>query len=1406
MLENVTAQVSRTKMFGVSGNSGGIAPRPLAFDGGSTEGELIQYMKLLVQELKGQKRESSENTYRVLKKVYGLVIGGLVCDKSLSAHLCQLGRLQRGYAGKQMAESRQMLEKMLHIVKLELFALLLAPITSFTPRVRILSGALLREVCIDGNVPQFFCEAFVQGCGSSSASGQDTGEKLFLDGTDAMQRNQGSLVINDTTVRGMEYFVHLVLGELTGSEYLGAANVENLVCWFLGMNVFGKSNIFFSTLSPSGNGLPCSPFRESNPTTFNLLSAGQMPPYPGSCCAARLFWSEMRKDEWKRYVRKVETVSRILQRAVREADLVKRGMEIAQDGNGGGSNTLLPMSSADDVEVGTSAQQYSEINNDNTSQRFNYGYCAESSSVSESLSQSHSDLGKSFNFAGGRDSALSVRRTRGDVGETNVHHGASGNMRRSYNMRNVEGILKREIAQWRRVSEFGSGSSVDGDEGSAFDAAQQSSLLTGVPLRGCSAFAASNTTPVAPADGISGTDAFRNVTQDSWNAVNLRILSLQLLLGHVVNGGEVDYYTFVMPCEAFYAYLLTSASVVTKKPKKKRSVFSKVWGKADEYRPVLELDRTPSGADDYFTPLNHAFEYDEDQLLSIHVFSIIYAWLYHLYYIRRSGQTPLEDRHNALGGSVLSSLAISARGLQTANAQGINGNAGGSSNDSANANVDASSLRTWVEFHQKAELSNVASSVRLDPSFRSTIISVCNRVLAQGERQVLFRECIEFIDCTNIEWQEGMAQGVGVEAVRILDLLCVMDRTLVSCIFPIIKKVYERTCQNVVGAKGGPSGTVDSAGDLSGGGSGLIGGTARGIGEVSKGGVNRGMVFCAVLQFFLNHSHHVIFDVEPVLHHFFTYVSPFSVCPYSGEVRGPFSGVDVESEGAHPWGWEINSLPHRTQYLLALSAILLLLENREKLLRHTNVFARFYPVILKLVVCHPRVLADEVLQLLPSIITPASMCGVFHSLVDLPLVAAFIDDGFLANFRPKDFVTFATSREGGEHTIPEECDHKASANVNHPEHNSGVDTFHALNSPHPIHHDESPHRPKAQFGLEDTNFLRNSLLLSDLRCHLLRDDANSVGTIWEKPDCKPLQAFVDPLWTRVRITPRITSVCKVVPKFLRLFFEVVLLNAPEECVMQLVPLLLARHSKGLCGVDFYLEEIHTLVIDGLHRIFRRFPIFITRLQKEIFNAILARSTLFNWKYGEPRGALVLELCHAVGEVGLDVVGVFEALELLILDGCRRLERVLFMPRRGGPLRVQGKGNGKSVGKNIQKDGGNVAAMHDSSTDVIMRSISDGDEGLDHSGLLKVSNKSADFWLDDDVVHRLELYGHTYMSQLRSLKKVSRSLCVVVVSSSARPWTGRARAEKEMQRWELLKSIMSRNFALFSLIFDKCAAK
>eukprot|EP00397_Hematodinium_sp_SG-2012_P001523 GEMP01001526.1.p1 GENE.GEMP01001526.1~~GEMP01001526.1.p1 ORF type:complete len:798 (+),score=210.78 GEMP01001526.1:187-2580(+) len=380
----------------------------------------------------------------------------------------------------------------------------------------------------------------------------------------------------------------------------------------------------------------------------------------------------------------------------------------------------------------------------------------------------------------------------------------------------------------------------------------------------------------------------------------------------------------------------------------------------------------------------------------------------------------------------------------------------------------------------------------LDPKFREIVIAYCLRILSQVERDIVVEQVAGLRVgakhiVSNLDWMREFCESVSMEAVRILDLLCLMDCSLVSRIFPAIKKVYERTCQKT-------------------------------------GFFVRGLVFSAVLQYFLNHSHHVIFDVDPVLHHFFA---------------------------------DYVSLRYRRP-LLAMSTLLFLTNNTSKLLLHTNVFSRYYPAILKLLAWHPRTVQAEAILLLPAMVGPTSYISLFHSLLDLPLTAAFME-----HYDNYDFSDTGT-------------------------------------------------RPSDDRAAERRAAEKSNASFAAIQAYVMRSQASPHSlTVWDTRDDTHL-AMIQNLWSSLAVTPRVSSVCKLVPRFLRVYFEVLLDNAPPECIKEVVPLLLQRFT-CLLPVAFYLDAVHAIIIDTLETIFQKWPEFLISLQKDIVLAISV------WKLPRPGG-------------------------------------------------------------------------------------------------------------------------------------------------------------------------------------------
>ena len=543
-------------------------------------------------------------------------------------------------------------------------------------------------------------------------------------------------------------------------------------------------------------------------------------------------------------------------------------------------------------------------------------------------------------------------------------------------------------------------------------------------------------------------------------SIGLKTAALTNLLAAVQRFPNVlDQDQHIRPMEAQFCKLLTGASLETRKTTS-TTLFGMRIVSSSASCNVTEVDGTPTR--DFFTCMNNSHDYSEDQLLNVSVFSSLYCWLFYLYQAQL-----LEIRKRQSRDDIVSKLEH--YGL-----------------------VHDARIPTEPRPREPTNKSSLIGHFTLDEEFREVVISICLRILSQVELDIVrdgpqqMRLGARYV-ISELDWMKEFIEGVSMEAVRILDLLCLMDPSLVTRIFPAVKKVYERTANR-----------------------------------------QSGVVFAAVLQFFVNHGQHVIFDVDPVLHHFFE---------------------------------DYVSVRYRQQ-LLAMSTLLFLTTNTSKMLLHTPVFPKYYPAIIKLLVWHPRTLAEEVLPIVPAMVGPSSFAELFHTLLDLPLTAAFMEQY------------------------------------------------------------ERPDEPHADAQMMRLGLDRMSPPFKTVHQYIMRNQAGGV-CIWEARDEAQL-SMIRVLWNSLPVTPRVSSVCKLVPRFLRVYFDVLLNNAPPECIERVVPLLLQRFA-SLYPVDFFLNSVHTLIIDTLQAIFQQWPAFLMSLKREVVHAISTHLDVQG-------RLLVLHLCWIIGEL------------------------------------------------------------------------------------------------------------------------------------------------------------------------------
>ncbi|CAK0853089.1 unnamed protein product, partial [Prorocentrum cordatum] len=281
----------------------------------------------------------------------------------------------------------------------------------------------------------------------------------------------------------------------------------------------------------------------------------------------------------------------------------------------------------------------------------------------------------------------------------------------------------------------------------------------------------------------------------------LKTVALSNLIALVQRFPNVlDKDKHIRPMEAKFRQILTGASLETRKTTS-TTLFGVRIVSTSSACNVTEVDGTPTRA--FFTCMSNSYDYSEDQILNVHVFSSLYYWVFHLYQAQFLEARKKQSREDIV--SKLEHFGLTTHDTDRPEASAHQGPATPSPQSEESVRMSPIGLFT------------------LDETFREVVISICLRILSQVERDIVAENITQMrlgskYAISDLDWMKEFTEATSMEAVRLLDLLCLMDPSLVSCIFPAVKKVYERT-------------------------------------------VNRqsGLVFSAVLQFFVNHGQHVIF-------------------------------------------------------------------------------------------------------------------------------------------------------------------------------------------------------------------------------------------------------------------------------------------------------------------------------------------------------------------------------------------------------------------------------------------------------------------------------------------------------------------------------------------------------------------
>jgi len=343
---------------------------------------------------------------------------------------------------------------------------------------------------------------------------------------------------------------------------------------------------------------------------------------------------------------------------------------------------------------------------------------------------------------------------------------------------------------------------------------------------------------------------------------------------------------------------LKHASLVSDVPKQSTGFFK--IGSTSTAAPVTELDG--SVAIEFFTVLNNSQFYTEDQVFNIYSFSMLYTWL-NLYKIPPTNTT----------------ISISTE-VSTPR-------------DNSNSNEQQ-------QQQQQQDSNNNNNNIiyrQLNSNFQNTIVTYCLRIIDQlklkpttGGEGTSMSNVSGSMSSNNLNiMKSSSTPSVGggdidqisvfalLEAVRILDYLCCLDNNLIAKIFPTVQKAYQLHL---------PSSRTTNA--------------------------NSGPILLALLQFFVNHSHTLVYDPEPLFKAYFQTYLPKTY---------------------------MNSF-------VAFETLNFCLANKMVLLKNTNVLGLYFPPLFKCLAWFPQSFISEFSELLPFLITPNSFIEVFHLLLDLPLL------------------------------------------------------------------------------------------------------------------------------------------------------------------------------------------------------------------------------------------------------------------------------------------------------------------------------------------------------------------------------------------------------------------------------------
>ncbi|KAK7939429.1 hypothetical protein WMY93_002755 [Mugilogobius chulae] len=311
--------------------------------------------------------------------------------------------------------------------------------------------------------------------------------------------------------------------------------------------------------------------------------------------------------------------------------------------------------------------------------------------------------------------------------------------------------------------------------------------------------------------------------------------------------------------------------------------------------PIAELDGSVSG--DFFTVLCVGQCFTEDQWMNVHSFSILRNWLLTYHSVANGNNTA-----DMTAARLQYSLSLS--------------HSHSLSND--DRSVDGSVI---------SMVSATSSSSRLLPPkerLREKSFQYCQRLIEQCDRKAQKR--------TDSDLQKACL----VEAVCILDTLCLEDSSLVYRVFPCIKALYGRLSSDLSYAR----------------------------------------VLLPIAQFYLNHGLYSLLFATLCI----------KITIHAIICKGEMAAVDCEGM----WQLVFSRFPAElfNEPLLAHEFLRFIRQNILNLSSKVPQYTRSFPNLLKFLAWDSPALVDDFVDLLPSMITTATAVELLHTLLDLPCLSA----------------------------------------------------------------------------------------------------------------------------------------------------------------------------------------------------------------------------------------------------------------------------------------------------------------------------------------------------------------------------------------------------------------------------------